>query len=191
VELSLPNRGGLPEEIAYLRAAHPRSGWPAHRNLGEMSRFWLSVHAELRRHGAQIGDALAAFRNEALDAASFERFFAPNMSHFLQHLDGHHRIEDAAYFPKFRSLDPRMAAGFELLEKDHALIQQQLVKSVGSARSLLASLSQSADAQHRTAEAHAEDYQVLREWLERHLSDEEELVIPAMLEYGERAISAG
>ena len=189
-ELRLPDRAGIADEIAYLRGAYPRSGWPVHRNFGEMSRFWLGVHAELRRHGAQIGEALASFRDGRLDRTGFERFFAPHMSHFLQHLDGHHRIEDAAYFPKFRALDPRMAAGFDLLENDHALIQQQLVASVESARALVGALAADRDIQQRATDAHAGDFQMLRKWLDRHLADEEEIIIPAMLEHTERAVTA-
>jgi hypothetical protein len=182
-DLLLPDRAGLPDEIAYLRAAYPAPQWRAHRNYGELTAFWLQVHASLRDKGGQLQRTTEAFRDGRLDVDGFQRAFVPRFNQFLQHLTGHHQIEDHAYFPKFRALDPRMVAGFDLLEHDHAIIHETLLASVEQARALLAALGDP-----RARDAYAATSARLLGLLTRHLADEEELVIPAMLEHGERSV---
>jgi hypothetical protein len=186
--LLLPNRTGLPAEIAYLRDTHPAPSWRAHRNFGEMADFWLYVHETLREHGGHLKQATHAFREGRLDAAGFQRQFAPRLRHFLGHLEGHHQVEDYQYFPRFRALDRRMILGFDLLENDHELIHEKLIASAESGQALIAALARDADAARRAADDYADKSDLLLDWLLRHLRDEEELVIPAMLEHTERAI---
>ena len=188
-ELLLPMRTGVSDELAYLRAAYPEASWRAHVNFGQLAAFWLQVHDSLRQHGSELGQLLHAFRDGRYDAAGFQRAFVPRLNQFLQHLNGHHQIEDAAYFPKFRALDPRMVAGFDLLENDHALIHDQLLATADDARVLLTALGQPGDARRRAADAYAATSGQLLKLLVRHLADEEEIVIPAMLEHGERRVS--
>lgn len=187
-DLLLPNRAGLSSDLAFLRALHPHETWRAHRNFGELSAFWLQVHGSLREQGDALEQVVSTFRDGRSDAAAFQHLFVPALNHFLQHLNGHHQIEDAAYFPKFRALDPRMAAGFALLESDHAIIHQALTASLDTARALLAALPRGDDTRRRATDRHADAANRLRVLLGQHLSDEEELVIPALLEHGERSI---
>lgn len=185
---TLSTRDGIPDTLAYLRAAYPRPEWHAHRNFGELSDFWLRVHESLRSHGEALGRATSAYREGRSDAAAFQRFFVPRMNHFLQHLNGHHQIEDQHYFPKYRALDDRMIAGFDLLDADHQHIHAALIASAQSAQTLVTSLAQPGDASRRAADAHAADADRLLALLLRHLADEEDLVIPAMLHHGERSV---
>jgi len=189
-DVQLPTRGGLPDDIAYLRAAYPRARWRGFANYGELAEFWLQVHAGLRSQGAQLKQAADAFAQGAWPAgADFPSVFAPRFNQFMGHLNGHHQIEDSAYFPRFRALDPRMAAGFAILEADHRLIHEQIVASVDAARALLRALAQDRDTQRRAAQAYGGAADRLLDLLGRHLADEEDLVIPAMLEHGERSLA--
>jgi hemerythrin-like domain-containing protein len=188
-DLLLPVRTGLPDDIACLREAYPQPLWRSHANYGEMADFWLQVHHSLREHGRELARVTAALREGEFDTAGFQPLFVPRFNHFIQHLHGHHQIEDSAYFPRFRALDPRMVAGFDLLEHDHGLIHIQLLASVGSARDLLAALPEGGDGQRRAIDAYADAAGQLLDLLVRHLADEEDLVIPAILEHGERSIS--
>lgn len=185
----LESRAGLPDELAYLRAAYPKTGWDKHRNFGQLSAFWLQVHASLREEGRQLREATTAFREERLDATGFQRFFAPRLYQFLQHLDGHHRIEDAVYFPKFRALDQRMVAGFDLLEADHDHIHEALLASARNGQALLTSLGRGSDAARRAADDYVANADRLLALLVRHLADEEDLIVPAMLHHGERPVT--
>ena len=117
-----------------------------------------------------------------------QQAFVPQLNSFLQHLDHHHRVEDHIYFPKFRQLDGRLSVGFDLLETDHVLIHQNLVQTIEQARALLAALSQSADRRRQAAETFGDRIEHLLKLLQQHLRDEEDLVIPALLEHGEQAL---
>lgn len=185
--LSLGSRDGISDEIAYLRSAYPKGDWAKHVNFGQLCDFWLNVHQSLRTEGAAVERIIADLRDGSIDAQAFPHRFVPALNQFLGHLDGHHRIEDAAYFPKFRALDSRMERGFDLLEADHHAIHDALETTVNSARGLLASLSHP-NRDIRAADTHADHAAMLTRLLLRHLADEEELVIPAMLEHGERRV---
>jgi len=184
----LAERDGISEDLAYLRANYPKREWRAHRNFGELTAFWLHVHDSLRAHGAELVRLTTGFREGQVDAGGFQRAFVPRLNQFLQHLQGHHQIEDHAYFPKFRALDPRMVAGFDLLEADHHHIHEALLASARSAQALLTALPGGGDAARAAVENYAGDADLLLALLLRHLADEEDLVVPAMLHHGERSV---
>ena len=185
--MPLDRRDGIPDTIAYLRADYPKPAWRSHRNFGELSAFWLQVHDHLRAHGAEVGRLTAAFREGQVDPDSFQRAFVPALNQFLQHLNGHHQIEDRHYFPKFRALDPRMGAGFDLLDADHHHIHDALLAAARSGQALLDAVRQAPDARP-AADRHAAEAGQLLALLTRHLADEEDLVLPAMLHHGERSL---
>lgn len=188
-DLHLLDRLGLPDEVAYLRAAYPQPQWQAHANYGELADFWLHVHRSLRAHGGQLQQMTHAFRDGRHGAADFQHAFVPAINQFLQHLNAHHQIEDGAYFPKFRALDPRMADGFDLLEADHHIIHAAIGDTIDKARGVLTALSQNPADRAEATDAYAVASDRLLTLLLRHLADEEDLVIPAMLEHGERSVS--
>lgn len=49
-----------------LIARYPREQWPAHANLAEMARFWLSRHAVFRELSATTKEIAAQFRGALL-----------------------------------------------------------------------------------------------------------------------------
>lgn len=187
-ELLLPNRAGLPSAIAYLREKYPEPQWRAHRNFGELSDFWLQVHDMLREQGEHLKQVTHAFREGQVDAPAVQRLFAPRLGRFLHHLQEHHGIEDSYMFPRFRALDERMIVGFDLLENDHEIIHEKLMASAESGQRLVVALAEGGGAARRAADVYAAHADRLLDWLLRHLSDEEDLVIPAMLEHTDRAI---
>jgi hypothetical protein len=147
------------------------------------------MHDSLRGQGDQLKQVTDAFGQGQWPAdADFPSVFVPRFNQFLGHLTGHHQIEDSAYFPRFRALDPRMVVGFAILEADHGLIHEQIVASVDAARALLQALTQGGDAQRYAADAYSRSTDHLLDLLGRHLADEEDLVIPGMLEHGERSL---
>ncbi|QIK77858.1 hemerythrin domain-containing protein [Sphingomonas piscis] len=184
----LATRSGIPDELAYLRATYAREGWRTHANYGQLADFWLHVHDSLRGEGKALAQATADYREGQMDLAAYHRQFAPNLSHFLQHLNAHHQIEDRHYFPRFQALDPRMVAGFALLDRDHHLIHEALVASAESANRLIATFGGDNDDGRRAADDYAASADRLLALLMRHLADEEELVIPALLHHGERSV---
>ncbi|MET3827829.1 hemerythrin-like domain-containing protein [Sphingomonas sp. PvP055] len=184
----LESRSGLPGTIAYLRDTYPAPTWREHHNFGELAAFWLQVHASLRDQGNQLQQITQAFRDGTLEANAFQQAFVPRFNQFLQHLEGHHQIEDAAYFPKFRALDPRMQHGFDLLESDHHLIHGAVLTSLDAARQLVTALPRGGSAVAAARDGYSDATDRLIQLLARHLEDEEDLVIPALLQHGERSV---
>lgn len=81
-----------------------------------------------------------------------------------------------------------MIAGFDLLESDHEIIHEGVEKTVEHARALLAALSQRAGDERQAADLFAQNIELFLNLLQRHLADEEDLVVPALLKHGEQAL---
>ncbi len=185
-ELLLPNRTHkFPADISYLREKYPRERWDEHRNFGDTARFWLQMNNMFRELGGTLKSATAEFREGVSTPDQFQRFFAPRLNYFLGHLEGHHHIEDFSYFPLFRSADKRLIVGFDLLENDHEVIHELLIASAETGQHFIAALHQEGDARRYAADAYAANADQLLDWLLRHLDDEEDLVVPAILEHTE------
>jgi len=187
--LALDARTGLPEEWLFLLEAHPREDWLTHDRLGPLTEFWLARHNGFRHLGSGLGDLLSAFREDNLEAAQFSRSFAPRLQQFLGELHHHHMIEDHHYFPVFMAAEKRLVAGFELLESDHELIHHRIEACVAQANTLFGALrSGNRDQTRRAADDFAGVSETLVSGLIRHLDDEEDLIVPLILERGEREL---
>jgi hemerythrin-like domain-containing protein len=184
----LDTRTGWPPELRLLLDRYPREAWPDHVNLGEMARFWLAIHDQFRRLGGALKDAGDAFREGRLDAADYRAWYPRRLSNFLGGLEGHHTIEDFQFFPLFTVAEPRLARGFEVLESDHEIIHAAMTAAFDSANALLQTLDRDRDAVLRAAERHTDDSERLLARLTRHLDDEEDLIVPLILDRGERPL---
>lgn len=183
----LDRRQGLSEELLYLLRRHPREGWGENAGLGDLARFWLTRHDGFRQLGGALTDALTRFREGEVEAMQFGGFFAPRLQHFLTELHHHHMIEDQHYFPVFAAAETRLARGFDILENDHELIHERIGRVIASANGLLGLLEGGdRDRIRRAADTYAADSDLLVNGLLRHLDDEEDLIVPLMIERGER-----
>ena len=189
--LALARRSGWPEDLRVLLARYPREQWDAHANLGGMARFWLSRHAMFRELSATIEDVTVKFRAGQLSAAEFVRHFVPRLQFMLNQLDVHHQIEDMHYFPIFQAADARLARGFDVLEGDHHHIHADMARTAETARALLQALRGNADRLRRCGDDYADASGVLVKGLIRHLDDEEDLIVPLILDRGEEALGVG
>ncbi len=111
----------------------------------------------------------------------------PRLQFLLSQLDLHHRIEDYHYFPIFRAADVRLARGFAVLEGDHHAIHADMDVTAETANALLRALAGSGDLA-RCGDAYAAASAGLRQGLIRHLDDEEDLIVPLILDRGEEAL---
>lgn len=188
-DLRLANRKGkLPADIAYLLEKYPREIWDEHRNLGQLSQFWLQRHNMFRELGSMLKTMTHDFRETSQSPGDFQSQFAPRLNFFLNQLNGHHQMEDHHYFPVFRKLDKRLIIGFDLLEEDHEVIHRELFATAEVAQKLMQALAEDRDAQLRAADAYVEKSDQLLNWLMRHLEDEEDLFVPVILDRTEEAI---
>ena len=173
--LALHQRAGLPDALRVLAEAYPRAEWTAHPNFGEMIRFWMDRHAMFRQLTGVMRDDLHALIDGKTDFATY----APRLSHYggtlLNQLHGHHQIEDHHYFPRLIRLDPRLERGFDLLETDHAAMDGLLHDFAEGANGVL---------QGAQAGPFLDKLDGFTTLLERHLTDEEEIVVPVVLKTG-------
>ena len=186
--LALARRSGWPEDLRVLIARFPREQWQGHANLGAMTRFWLSRHDMFRELATMIQTIEAQFREGTLSSAEFLRQFVPRLQFLLSQLGVHHQIEDLHYFPIFRAADMRLVRGFDVLEGDHHHIHADMAATADTANAMLRALTGDADALRRCGDAYAAASGDLLKGLIRHLDDEEDLIVPLILDRGEAAL---
>jgi hypothetical protein len=189
--LALAEREGWPPELRALIERYPREVWTGHENLGQMCQFWLSRHRMFRELAAGIDDATARYRDGKLSAPQFAQYFAPRLQFFLQQLHAHHQIEDFHYFPIFRKAERGLLRGFDVLESDHAALHHDIETTVTAANDLLRGLAGDAGAVARATDAYTAASGSLFKGLKRHLDDEEDLIVPIILDRGEDDLGIG
>ena len=182
----LETREGLPDDLRFLAEQYPRGEWQAHSNIHGMAGFWLQRHDMFREMGVLLTGGIADYREGRKDAREFAAFFAPRLNRFLGNLDGHHNVEDHHYFPVFAKAEPRLKRGFDILDGDHHLIHDALERTAETANAFLRALQESEDRQRFAADAYADENSRLIAMLKRHLDDEEDLIIPLILDRGDR-----
>ena len=175
--LALGRRAGLPDAWQVLVRELPRLDWPAHPRFHGLASFWLERHLDFRRVNGMLAQDLAARLAGRMDPDDHARRLARLGGHLLDSLHGHHMIEDAEYFPMMAQMDARVARGFDLLDADHQALDGWLHRFADSANDVLRG---KADAPQRLADALAG----FAAMLERHLEDEEDIVIPLILKSG-------
>jgi hypothetical protein len=181
----LLNRTGLPDDLKILYARFPREGWNTVHTLGDMGAFWISRHDMFREFGRLLGTGIDDLREGRVAEERFARWFAPRLNHFLGDLEGHHQIEDNQYFPLFAAADARLAHGFALLEEDHHLIHRLLERNAEAANVFYRDLLEGSASTPYSRDAYAAEADTLLKGLMRHLKDEEDLLIPLLLDQGE------
>lgn len=179
----LENRTALPDALRVLLEEYPRQSWEGDPGFDGLLRFWLDRHLMFRRILKQMQDDTEQLLNKDLSI----KFYAAHLSRyggmFVQELHGHHSIEDHHYFPKLIDLDARISRGFDILDADHHAIDGHLNTFVEGANAVL---RHAEDLTKMTPEADRFLKQLsnLEGLLDRHLTDEEELVVPVVLKYG-------
>lgn len=181
----LDTRTGWPDELRLFLDRFPRASWPPRREIGAVAKFWLDIHDGFRGFAGKLDAATGEFREGRVTPTHFRSWFAPRLDMFLSHLDGHHRIEDYQYFPLFVAAEGRLKRGFEVLESDHAVIHAAMDRLVDTANGFLTVAADDADRLRFAGDAYADASDRLLRLLDRHLDDEEDLIVPLIIERGE------
>ncbi|MEM9970696.1 MAG: hemerythrin domain-containing protein [Pseudomonadota bacterium] len=183
----LESRDGLPDALTYLLRDYPRDMWAKHENFGGLVQFWLDRHLMFRR-------LLEAMRDElerALDGNLEPRMLGIRVSRyaslFVRELHGHHTIEDTTYFPKLVALEPSLERGFDILDRDHKDLDAHLDSFTDHVNRLLVAVDNQ-DEWRRAAEGLCGDLQRFGGFLERHLVDEEDLIVPVLLKHASDSV---
>lgn len=186
--LDLERRTGLPADLLKLLETYPRETWAGHDNIHGLASMWLQRHDMFRDIGGMLTAAIADYREERTDARAFARFFAPRLEFFLAQLNGHHQVEDMHYFPVFARAESRLKRGFAILDRDHHLIHEALELNAETANAFLRALGEDEDRRRFAADAYAAQNERLVAMLARHLDDEEDLIVPLILDRGEHGL---
>jgi iron-sulfur cluster repair protein YtfE (RIC family) len=178
--LDLDLRTGLPDALRVLLVEYPRAGWESHSGYDGLIRFWLDRHMMFRRILEQLQKQTEDTLDGRLDLSQFRQTTARLGSTFVHELHGHHGIEDAHYFPVLSGKDSRIARAFEVLDHDHHALDGYLNRFVECTNGALQAQA-SADAAIGLLHGNLAE---LGTMLDRHLIDEEEIVVPVILKYG-------
>jgi len=186
-DISLLERGALPDALRVLVAEIPRETWEAHPHFGGIVQFWLERHLMFR-------DLLARLRAETesvIDRRIASEAYAPVLSRvggtFLNELHGHHHIEDAHYFPRLVTLDTRVARAFDILDADHKTLDGLLNRFADGANGVLRAQGNGMrDGVREAAARFGGELETLAGFIDRHLIDEEEIIVPVILKSGFR-----
>lgn len=186
-ELALARRGGLPDPLRLLVERYPPSGWEAHPNFTALTRFWLDRHLGFRRAQGLLIAETRCFLDREREPMAYAHGLARLARMFVNELHGHHTIEDHHYFPLLKALDPRIAAGFDLLDADHRALDPALHALAAATNGVLEAIA-SGDPALTQAGALEIELGGFARLLDRHLIDEEELVVPVILDHPEAGL---
>jgi iron-sulfur cluster repair protein YtfE (RIC family) len=182
-ELRLDLRHGLPDALRVLLAEYPRDGWAADHNFQGLVSFWLERHMLFRRLLGLMQADTESLLDRTMGRTQFSSKLGRLGGMFVNDLHGHHQIEDQHYFPVLAAKETSIAKGFEILDRDHHAIDGHLAGFVASAKSVLQNHVDRRGLQDAAGVFHG-DLLRLGGFLNRHLIDEEELIVPIILRHG-------
>ncbi len=175
--LDLTQRNGLPEALRVLVDEYPRAGWQEDLGFAGLVAFWLDRHMMFRRLCEAIVRDAEATADGHMDLIQMQGRLSRYGGMLVQQLHGHHQIEDTHYFPVLSRRDSRLIRGFEILDKDHHALDGFLERFASSANDVLRAKAEPV--------AFREDVLGFQRFLQRHLEDEEDLIVPVILKYGQ------
>ncbi len=184
-ELDLATRDGLPDHLRVLADHFARETWDAHSEFGALTKFWLDRHLMFRSLLARMEEDAQALLDGKADPRRYQAALARFGGLFVGQLHEHHTIEDQHYFPMLIGLESRLKEGFDLLDADHHAIDAHLQAFADDANAVLRAPKLDKTQTDRFLGTLGQSHKLL----DRHLTDEEDLVVPIILTHGERALS--
>jgi iron-sulfur cluster repair protein YtfE (RIC family) len=178
--LALPHRQTLPAEFRLILGDYPRGTWPDHADFNGLAAFWLDRHLSFRQTMTTLNAEVEALLDRRIDPEQWKRKLSQRGSALLGDLIGHHQIEDHTYFPELTRLEPRLSRGFDMLDADHHALHDLIDRFASGAN---AALSAAGTALHSAGAAFRADLHRFDTLLARHLTDEEDLVLPVVLKH--------
>lgn len=176
-------QGALPDEMRILLRDYPRDAWPDHPNFAASIQNWMGAHRMFRR----LGEINRELTEDYLDKTRGADDYASRLAHYgdqmVRNLHGHHGWEDRSFFPELLAADDRFEAGLDTLESDHVALDDVLDRFTRQANRVV-KLIHLDEAQARDEAGTLRDTSAeIEGFLARHLTDEEELVVPILLHH--------
>ena len=173
----------MPDEMQMLLREYPRDSWGAHPGFHEKTKHWLGAHRMFRQLAQTVRTDTERYLDRNLDAGVFADRLGYYGNALVGNLHGHHTWEDRDYFPELSAADPRFDAGVEILETDHAQLDQVLDDFTRVANRTIKLTQLDETASFEEAGQMHEVGQAIEAFLTRHLTDEEELAVPIILHH--------
>ncbi|MEM8731214.1 MAG: hemerythrin domain-containing protein [Pseudomonadota bacterium] len=173
----------MPEEMRLLLNTYPRDSWDTHPGFKEKTQAWMRAHEMFRQLARKVRLDSEGWLDQTVDDDDYARDLSRFGGALVGNLHGHHGWEDHSYFPELSAADSRFDAGLDLLEKDHADLDQVLDTFTRQANRVIqlmrldpGQVRDEVGPLHGTAET-------IEVFLKRHLSDEEDLAVPIILHH--------
>ena len=173
----------IPTNMQALLRTYPRDTWDAHPGFKEKTRRWLGAHRMFRQLSATVRKDTESYLNGDRDVADYAGRLSYRSGALVRNLHGHHGWEDHSYFPELSAADPRFDAGLEVPEKDHADLDVVLNSFTRTANRTIKLVQLDKKAAREEAGKLHGVAQTIEAFLQRHLTDEEELAVPIILHH--------
>ena len=180
---SIHYRNGLPLEFQTLLDDYPRAAWPKHPHFAQAIQHWLDAHRYFKRVGALLNKETQLFLDKNRSATEFTGRFGHYGSQLIKHLHAHHHWEDHEYFPELSAADNRFDAGLDMLETDHIEMDKLLGDFANTATRALKLSQFDPKLVYEEAGKLLITTQSIQTFLDRHLTDEEDLIVPILLHH--------
>ena len=180
---SLNTRQELPNEIHFLLDGYPRDGWTSHPNFARSIQNWLGAHQMFRQLGEILLSKTQRFMDNQIDGADYVTGLGQYGDMLIRNLHGHHTWEDRSYFPELSRADRRFQAGQELLESDHLELDNLLDDITQRSNRVIKLFDLDPSQIKNDIGTLREEFAKLSVFLNRHLTDEEDLIVPILLHH--------
>lgn len=181
-EYHVSKRKGLPASVQETLLESTRSEWKDHPRFGGKAKFFMTIHRDLLDGAAQLSrgvEQLLDVPDSDVGEATTQMNLLPFAKNLISFAHHHHEIEDHGYFPQFGLMYPELNRGFSLLDGDHKVLDAAL----DDTQVALNHLTGPAITRDQLADLH-KGGQALENILNRHIWDEEEVIIPIFLRHG-------
>lgn len=180
-ENHVTKRSGLPPGIRQTLLESTREDWAERPRYGGMASFLLGIHRDLLS-GASLAteraqallDTPKSELREALTASQL----GPIANHLVSFAHHHHTIEDHDIFPQVALIYPAMVNAMALLDGDHRILNAALDDAGNATRTL-----NSSDPDRDQIGRIHDGCVAVQTIMNRHIWDEEEIIIPIFLKH--------
>ena len=165
-----------------------REQWPHHDRFAGEAEFWLQVHKALLGAAAQLPERCASLLLVLDDPVTRKKHLTQLSQlggQLIHHAHTHHHVEDHHFFPVFKRAYPKLNHHLELLDGDHRVLTDALDQLETAFKTIPAIKDSTDKAAKSLLSAKAEElYHAAKnvdDLFSRHIDDEEEICIPALL----------
>lgn len=165
-----------------------REQWPHHERFAGEAEFWLQVHKALLGAAAELPERCASLLLILDDPVARKKQLTQLSQlggQLIHHAHTHHHVEDHHFFPVFKRAYPKLNHHLELLDGDHRVLTEVL-DQLETAFKTMPVINDGTDKANKSLlTVKAEElYHAARrvdKLFSRHIGDEEEICIPALL----------